>query len=277
MDDAASVARAIDDQALEQRFLAAQAIAREAGQLALRVRAAPETLGIALKGPQDFVTEADRAVERLIRARLEAAFPEDAIIGEEYAPTGAVTENPVIWAIDPIDGTANFAAGRHDWCVSIGAIVAGRPEIGVIHHPALDDLYAARRGRGATRNGTPIAVRDVPSLADATLCLEYSVGTPIDRYLGMLEPLLRAGGEYRRNGSAAISLAQIAAGTLDGFVEITLNVYDVLAGIVLIQEAGGWTNDFLAAPAALTEGNVMIASVPGIESEWRAMCGLTEA
>jgi myo-inositol-1(or 4)-monophosphatase len=262
-----------DAVALTTRFLAAQAIAREAGELALRYRAAPETLDIAFKGPQDFVTEADRAVERLITARLRAAFPGDAILGEEYGSSGSLKDAPVIWAIDPIDGTANFAAGRPDWCVSIGALVGGYPTLGVIHQPVLDDLYAARAGQGATRNGMPIAVRHCSDRAESTVCFEYSVGTDIDRYLALLDPHLRVGGEFRRNGSAAVSLAQIAAGVLDGFVELHLNLYDVLAGIVLVREAGGWTNDFIRLDA-LNEPNLMIAAVPGIRDALLATCSL---
>ncbi len=262
-----------DEAALAARFQAAQAIAREAGQLALRYRAAPETLDIALKGPQDFVTEADRAVERLIGARLRAAFPGDAILGEEYGASGSLQDAPVIWAVDPIDGTANFAAGRPDWCVSIGALVGGYPTLGVIHQPVIDDLSVARAGQGATRNGVPIAVRNCTALADSTVCFEYSVGTDIGAYLGLLEPHLRAGGEFRRNGSAAVSLAQVAAGVLHGFVELHLNLYDVLAGIVLVREAGGWTNDFIRLDA-LGAPNRMVAAVPGIRDALLETCGL---
>jgi len=262
-----------DETALAARLLAAQAIAREAGQLALRYSAAPATLDVELKGPQDFVTAADRAAESLVRERLSEAFPEDAILGEEYPASGAPGSASVVWAVDPIDGTANFVAGRPEWCVSIGAIVGDRPELGVIYHPALDDLYAAQAGHGATRNGQPILVRPCMQLADATVSLEYSVGTDIDRYLGLLEPLLRTGGEYRRDGSAALALAQIAAGTLDGFIELHLNIWDVLAGIVLVREAGGWTSDFLA-PGTLAAGNLMIAATPGIRDELLTVCNL---
>jgi myo-inositol-1(or 4)-monophosphatase len=262
-----------DEFALAARFQAAQAIAREAGELALRYRAAPDTLDIALKGPQDFVTEADRALERLIAERLRASFPGDAILGEEYGASRPLNEASVIWAVDPIDGTANFAAGRPDWCVSVGALVGGSPTIGVIHQPVIGDLYAARAGQGATRNGAPIAVSNCRSLAESTVCFEYSVGTDIDAYLALLEPHLRAGGEYRRNGSAAVSLAQIAAGVLDGFVELHLNLYDVLAGIVLVREAGGWTNDFVRLDA-LQEPHLMIAAAPGIRDDLLQTCGL---
>jgi myo-inositol-1(or 4)-monophosphatase len=262
-----------DQSALAARFQAAQAIAREAGRLALRYRAAPETLDVSLKGPQDFVTEADRALERLITGRLRAAFPGDAILGEEYGASGSLQDAPVIWAIDPIDGTANFAAGRPDWCVSIGALVGGVPTIGVIHQPVTDDLYAGQAGQGALRNGVPLAVRQCSDLSASTVVFEYSVGTDIAAYLGLLEPHLRAGGEYRRNGSAAVALAQIASGILDGFVELHLNLYDVLAGIVLVREAGGWTNDFVRLDA-LHEPNRMIAAVPGIRDQLLSTCGL---
>ena len=266
-----SIALAIDDSALAGRLEAAQAIAREAGRLAIQFRNRPEALHITLKGPQDFVTEADRAVERLVRARLRECFPGDTIIGEEYG--GVVNDAAALWAIDPIDGTSNFVAGRPEWCVSIGLLVAGRPTIGAIYQPLLDDLYSARTGQGASRNGVPISVSGRADLAQATVCFEYSVGTPIEHYLGMLERYLRTGGEYRRPGACTVALAQIAAGSLDGFVELAINLWDVLAGIVLIREAGGWTNDFVRLEAP-TMPYPMVAATPGIRDELLAVCNL---
>jgi myo-inositol-1(or 4)-monophosphatase len=145
----------------------------------------------------------------------------------------------------------------------VGCIVAGRPEIGVIYQPATDDLYAARRGAGATRNRAAIAVRDCQRVSDAVVCVEHSARASIDRHVAIVSALLREGAEYRRNGSCAVSLAQIAAGTLDGFVELHVHVWDVLAGLVLIGEAGGRTSDFLAGNG-LKDGNALIAAAPRI-------------
>ena len=257
----------IDEAGLAARLLAAQAIAREAGQLATRMLADRATLEIDLKGPQDFITSADGAVEKLIAARLRAAFPEDGLLAEEGAERTGVSGG--LWVVDPIDGTANFASGRPDWCVSIGLIADGRPEIGVIYQPPLDLLFAARRGAGATCNRVPIAVAD-RSLARATIGLDYSSRVSITQHASHIIAVLTAGADYRRNGSAAVSLTQLADGRLDGFAEDHLNAWDVVAGMVLVTEAGGWCSDFLAGDG-LKSGNRFAAASPAIRDELSAL------
>ena len=265
----------LDGDALAGRLLAAQAIAREAGQLALRFLAAPETLDIKLKGPQDFVTAADRAVEALIAGRLAAAFPDDAFLGEESGGATAMPARTPLWVVDPIDGTANFARGRAEWCVSIGLVHGGRPVLGVIYHPAVDELFAARRGGGTQRNGVPVRASGRTRLADALVGLDSSRATPPATHAAQIQAVLERGCECRRNGSAALSLAHVADGRLDGFVELQLRPWDVVAGMVLVTEAGGWTNDFLRGPG-LTAGNPMIAAAPGIRDELLALAGLPD-
>jgi myo-inositol-1(or 4)-monophosphatase len=250
----------IDETGLQARLLAAQAIAREAGQLAARMLADRPALEIGLKGPQDFITSADGAVETLIAARLGAAFPEDGLLAEEGAERAGSSGG--LWVVDPIDGTANFASGRPDWCVSIGLLDDGRPEIGVIYQPALDLLFAARRGAGATCNRAPIAVADRP-LARATIGLDYSSRVPIADHVAQIAAVVTAGADYRRNGSAAVSLTQVADGRLDGFAEDHLNAWDVVAGMVLVTEAGGWCSDFLAGDG-LKNGNRFAAASPSV-------------
>jgi myo-inositol-1(or 4)-monophosphatase len=265
---------ALDEEALARRFLAAKAIAIEAGHLALRLLADPASLDVQLKGPQDFVTAADRAVERLIAERLAAAFPEDAFLGEEFGSTAKRPEAAVLWVVDPIDGTSNFARARAEWVISIGLVHDGRPEIGVIYHPPADELFAARRGRGAHRNGVPIRASRRTLLSEATVGFDTSSRTPAAQHVAQVQAMLERGGEYRRNGSAALSLAHVADGRLDGFVELQLNAWDVVAGMVLVSEAGGWTNDFLSGDG-LIEGNPMIATAAGIRDELLALTGLS--
>jgi myo-inositol-1(or 4)-monophosphatase len=265
---------ALDEEALTRRLLAAKAIAVEAGQLALRLLADPGSLDVQLKGPQDFVTAADRAVERLIAERLAAAFPEDAFLGEEFGRAATRPEAAALWVVDPIDGTSNFARARAEWVISIGLVRAGRPDIGVIYHPAADELFAACRGRGAYRNGVTIRASRRTLLSDATVGFDYSSGTPPAQYVALVQAMLERGGEYRRNGSAALSLAQVADGRLDGFVELQLKAWDVVAGMVLVSEAGGWTNDFLSG-TGLAKGNPMIAAATGIRDELLELTGLT--
>lgn len=244
------------------RLEAAQAIAKEAGLLARRFLLDPASLGVTAKGPQDFVTAADKAVEQLIADRIAETFPADGFLGEEAA-SNRRHDARWLWVVDPIDGTTNFIQGRPDWCVSIGLLLQGRPEVGVIYHPAQDELFAGRRGQGATCNGVAITVSRRPSLATAVVALENSPSTALPEYLGHIRAVLEQGSEYRRNGSAALSLAYVAAGRFDGFVEMDLRPWDVIAGIVLVNEAGGWTNDFLKDDG-LRRGNRMIAIQPTI-------------
>ena len=121
-----------DEEALMRRLFAAKAIAVEAGHLALRLLGDPASLEVRLKGPQDFVTAADLAVEKLIAERLRTAFPEDAFLGEEFGGSAMREATADLWVVDPIDGTSNFARARAEWVVSIGLVRDGRPEIGVI-------------------------------------------------------------------------------------------------------------------------------------------------
>jgi myo-inositol-1(or 4)-monophosphatase len=255
---------------LRLRFLAAQAVAAQAGQLGKRLLADPQRLEVTLKGPQDFVTAADLAVERLIVEKLSDIFPDDSFLSEEtYTEVGSETAR-ALWVIDPIDGTANFAAGRPDWCVSIGFMDFGRPSIGVIDIPSFHEQYAAVRGGGATRNGKPIRVSDRTSLAQSTFGIDYSFRSSPEHYLTILNALLQKKAEHRRNGSAALSLAQVAGGQLEGFFELHLYPWDVMAGLVIIQEAGGWSSDFLAQ-GGLSKGGPLTAAAPGIRDEFMAI------
>jgi myo-inositol-1(or 4)-monophosphatase len=256
----------LNESALASRLLAAQAIAREAGQLATRLRADLDKLDVRRKGPQDFVTVADGAAEKLIAERLRGAFPRDGFLGQETFEGKTANDAGALWIVDPIDGTSNFIAGRPDWCVSIGFLNGNRPEIGVIYQPAVDALFWARRGKGTFKKGIEVHVSACPSLAEATVGIDYSMGTPASDQAGKVKAMLETGGEYRRNGSAAVSLTQVAEGRLDGFVEMHLSSWDVHAGMVLITEAGGWTSDFFKG-AGLYDGNPFIATTPRIRDD----------
>jgi myo-inositol-1(or 4)-monophosphatase len=249
--------------ALKSRYLAAQAIAVEAGRLARGFLADPARLNIEMKGPQDFVSAADRATEQLIAQRLAAAFPEDAFLGEESGRAVGSEQTETLWVVDPIDGTANFVRGLPDWCVSIGLLQAGRPELGAIYCPATDELYAGRRGHGAFCNGRPIRVSNRTDMAGATIALEYSFATPSAVHGAQIAAVHARGGEYRRNGSGAVSLSRVADGRFDGFVEMLINIWDVLAGIVLVEEAGGWVSDFLGE-GGMSRAEPLVAATPGM-------------
>ena len=256
--------------ALQSRLDAARSVAAEAGRLALGFLAEPQRLQIASKGPQDVVTAADLAVERLIVQTLTRLFPGDHFLAEEAHAHASAENHRGLWVIDPIDGTGNYAGGRSDWCVSIGFMHLGEPVIGVIDVPVMNEQYAAMRGGGATCNGKPVRVSACASLAQSTLAVDYSYRHSSATYLEILKALFDAKAGFRCNGSSAVSLANVVCGRFDGFVELHLYPWDVMAGIVLIQEAGGWVNDFLAHDG-LRRGGPMIAAAPGIHAELAAL------
>lgn len=245
--------------ALSVRQLAAEAVARDAGRLGCRYQSDLRALEVRLKGPQDIVTEADGAVERSIVSALHATFPDDVFLGEE----GGGTPGAQCWVIDPIDGTANFARGLPHWCVSIALVVAGRTEIGVIYDPCGELLYSAQRGHGASRNALPIRVSATDDISRATIDIGYSRRTAVADFAGIMTAFLERGANVTQGGSAALGLARVADGRLDGYLERHLHAWDALAGLLLVEEAGGRVNAFLAADG-LTAGNETIAATPAL-------------
>lgn len=249
---------------LDAREAFAIDIALRAGRLALSMR---EDLGPAsAKTALDFCTEADLAVERLIRDEMTARFGGDGFIGEEYG--GA--ENEALWVVDPIDGTANYIHGNPRWCVSIAFLLGGVTEIGVIYAPATDRLFAVRRGRGAKLNGRPITVSHLRHGAAPVVEAGWSERRPLANYCEFLRRLLAANYEFRRRGSGALGLADVACGLNDAYVELHINAWDVLAGLLLVTEAGGQVNDFLAGDG-LRKGNSVAAATPEIAEPLAAM------
>ncbi len=240
---------------LDARWSFAQSLAAEAGALALGYFERRAELTVTLKGPQDLVTIADREVEALIRRRVAERFPSDAVLGEEEGGVAA----EAIWVVDPIDGTTNFVRGLPHYCVSIAFVHRLKIELGVVTAPTLEETFAARAGAGATLNGQPIRASACTRLDQALLGWGSSRRTPMQPYLEALGKLLSAGAEYRRVGSAALNLCQVACGRLDSFVEAQLSSWDVLAGVLLVREAGGVTNDFFANEG-LTRGNPLVAA-----------------
>jgi myo-inositol-1(or 4)-monophosphatase len=237
----------------------AETVARDAGQLARRYLDDPGALDVTFKGPQDVVTAADGAVECSIVASLRFAFPDDAFLGAE----GGGTPGDRCWVIGPIDGTANFARGLPHWCVSIAFVASGRTDLGVIFDPNGDLLYSARRGAGARRNAAPIRVSATDDLARATVDIGYSRRTAVDGFGRIVTRLLDRGINVTQSGSAALGLARVADGRLDGYAERHLYAWDALAGLLLVEEAGGRANSFLEGDA-LTAGNETVAATPAL-------------
>ena len=252
----------MDIDQLTARLRAAEVVARDACRLALRLRLDRDRLEVRRKGPQDIVTAADIAVERMIVSTLRDAFPGDSFLGEEGGRSNGAAD-AACWVIDPIDGTANFARNLPHWCVAIAVVVAGRTELGVIFEPVSDALYAARRGAGATCNGTPLRVSSTVDAANAMVDVGYSSRTPAAAYGALTAGLLQRGMSVINCGSAALGLARVADGRLDGYAERHLYAWDALAGLLLVEESGGRVNAFLAGNA-LTAGNETIAATPAL-------------
>lgn len=218
-------------------------IAREAGDLARRRRAVGVALAATKSTLADIVTEADREVEQLIRDRLRRERPEDGFLGEE---TGAERgTSGLTWVVDPIDGTVNYAYGVPTYSVSI-AVVEGEPHpeswhgvAAAVCAPGLGELFTAARGEGAWHDGIRLAVNtETPAGALLGTGFGYDPATH-DGDLAMVRRVMTMARDLRRMGSAAIDLAYVAAGRLDGFFERGLNPWDFAAGAILVQEAGG--------------------------------------
>lgn len=244
-------------------------LARSAGQIALdgfRRRTSEE---IAMKGSQDFLTETDAAVEAHLKSRLAAALPEDDFLGEE---TGGAVSGRSVWVVDPIDGTANFARGIPHFCISIAYVRNGITEIGAIYAPATEELWFARRSAGATCNGQPIHVAGTRSFSSACLELGWSNRRPQRDYLEVMNRLLDHGANVRRGASGALGLAYVADGRSDGYGELHMNAWDCLAGLLLVEEAGGRVS---AMPEdGLSQGGPVLAAVPALASEISVATGI---
>lgn len=232
---------------LTARSIAAQEFARLAGDRAREFFAQRDALEIEYKGAQDFVSRADRAVEELIATKLAAAFPADAFFGEESAAnmTGSLDR---AWVVDPIDGTHNFLRGVRYYCVSIAYVENGRTEIGVVYDPEHDEMFHASRGDGAwcqrAGNDSPMHTSSCTALSDAFVCVGHHDRSPEPRYLALRHALMDAGVATRNMGAGALQLAHVAAGRFDGFIELSLNAWDAMAGLLLIEEAGGYIAPF---------------------------------
>ncbi len=261
----------MSDHELSRRFHAAHAIALACGDLGARHAADLAGLGITMKGDQDWLTIADGAVETLFRELIAESFPEDAVMGEEQGGGDGVPDR--LWIIDPIDGTANFARGDRNWCVSIGFLHKGVPEIGVIRAPALDETYLARRGRGATLNGKPIRCAATADMKTASVECGWSKRRPLEDYIGMVERCFRQGAAVKRAASGAMGLAHVACARTDAYAEQHINAWDVAAGVVIAAEAGALVNDFFSGNWA-KDGNPILAVTPGVATAMAEATGI---
>jgi myo-inositol-1(or 4)-monophosphatase len=250
---------------LDARFGFAFDLIREAGALALGYFRKRNALTVKSKGMQDLASEADLETELLIRRRLEAAWPDDAFLGEE---TGISDYEPGqgIWVVDPIDGTQPFICGMSSWCVSIAFMRDGEVRFGMVFAPARDELFAGGEGFPATLNGEPVERNDANALNQGITGFGYSPRVSHADVAPVFERLLSADGTFYRDGSGALSLCYVAAGRLIGYIEPHINSWDCLGAIGVIRAAGLRTNDFLAGDA-LHKGNWLVAGGPAVFDE----------
>jgi myo-inositol-1(or 4)-monophosphatase len=182
-----------------------------------------------------------------------------------------------VWVVDPIDGTTEYIHGTARWCVSIAFMRAGVVEIGALYAPDDDRLFLARRGGGAWLNGRPITVSHLRHGAVPVVEVGWSERRPIASYCELIRRMTEAGIEFRRRGSGALGLVDVARGLSDGYVELHINAWDALAGILLVAEAGGLTNDFLSGGHGLVHGNVILATTPELHERMsRLIIGLDD-
>jgi myo-inositol-1(or 4)-monophosphatase len=241
-------------------------LAREAGAIQ---RARYETaLEVGTKSaPIDLVTEVDHACEHHLVGMLERERPADAVLAEEGGGRG-YEGAAWRWVIDPLDGTVNYAHGYPCFCVSLGVEHEGRRTVGVVYDPLRDELFEAVRGGGALRNGRPIHVSEEPTVGRALLATGFAYDvhhSPVDN-LDLLVRAVKHAGGVRRDGSAALDLCYVACGRFDGYWELKLHPWDVAAGILIVEEAGGRTSNLAGAPAPAS-GREIVASNAHIHEE----------
>lgn len=243
------------DPALAARVDAARIALEPAAELALRWFHQLGALVVEHKtSGQDVVSRVDREVEELLRAALGAAFPDDGFLGEEYGAAEGMSG--WVWIIDPIDGTASYLHGLADWCISIGLVRDGVTQAGLICAPCRDELFVAIGGGGATLNGDPIRVTPTDSLRTGLTGIGASAYSVPEDVGGIITRLLGAGGLFVRGGSGALALAQVACGRLVAYHETFMYVWDCVAGLALVHEAGGQSHSFLTADGRPKSGAV---------------------
>jgi myo-inositol-1(or 4)-monophosphatase len=212
------------------------------------------------KGAIDLVTDVDLEVERMFRALVAERFPDHAVLAEEMGETNAGARHR--WVFDPLDGTSNYAHGIPIYCATLALEIDGVPTVGAVFDPSRNELFTAERGVGAWLNGARLRVSDTGALSDAMLVtgFPYDVREKLDDYLVLFGEYLRNARAVRRLGSAAIDLCWVAAGRMDGFWERGLKAWDMMAGGLIVQEAGGRVTAIDGGPWQVFDGHVLASN-----------------
>jgi len=233
--------------------------ARRAGEIATRQLKHLDEVHVRSKNVNDFVTQVDEAAEECIISTIQKYYPDHAFLAEE---SGIQGDSEYTWIIDPLDGTTNFIHGLPIFSVSIALRIKGRLSIGVVYDPNRQELFTAIRGRGAQVDGHKIRVSGRRGLEGALIGtgFPYRSHDRMQSYLAMLEQVLLNTAGVRRPGSAALDLANLAAGRLDGFWEFGLNTWDIAAGSLILREAGGLISELEDKDDYLVTGNIIAGS-----------------
>ena len=234
--------------------------ARKAGAIITRASFDVDKLTIRAKRQHDFVSEVDHAAEEAIISVLKDAYPGHGFLAEESGYRDKQAEH--LWVIDPLDGTTNFLHGFPQYCVSIGLLHKGKPTQAVIFDPTRNELFTATKGAGAYLNDRRIRVSKTDKMDGALIGtgFPFKVIDDVDDYLRMLKNVMKTTSGVRRPGAAALDLAYVACGRIDGFWEIGLSPWDMCAGALLIREAGGLVADLEGNDGYLDKGEIVAAN-----------------
>ena len=236
--------------------------ARSAGAIINRASLDLDLLKVNTKSPNDFVTEVDHAAEAVIIDTLLGAYPGHSILAEESGSSRGAKDSEYVWIIDPLDGTTNFIHGFPVYAVSIALAFKGQVQQAVVYDPTRNDLFFASRGRGAFLNDKRLRVSKRIRMADALIStgFPFRKGDNFQRYLKMMEAVMRSCAGMRRPGAAALDLCYVAAGYTEGFFETGLSPWDVAAGSLLVTEAGGLVGNFTGEADFLYQREVVAGS-----------------
>jgi myo-inositol-1(or 4)-monophosphatase len=236
--------------------------ARNASKIILRSLGKLDSLKVVEKERMDFTTEVDRLAEAEIIKELRRAYPDHAILAEESGESGNV-KSRFQWVIDPLDGTSNFTRGLPFFCISIALVEAGVPIAGVVYNPLSEELYTAHKGSGAFMNDKRIRVGNKLGVAGSLIGTGFSPRqrARLPAQLRMIKQLLVQAEDLRRTGSAALDLAFVACGRLDGFFEFGLKPWDMAAGVLLVRESGGLCLDFEGQETFMQSGNLVAGNL----------------
>jgi myo-inositol-1(or 4)-monophosphatase len=233
--------------------------ARRAGTIINRASLDLERLNVARKGPRDYVTEVDQAAETAIVETLRTAYPDHAVLGEEFGLQGG-EQAEFRWIIDPLDGTTNFIHGLPNYAVSIALMQRGAAVQAVIYDPSRNEMFTASRGSGAFLNDRRVRVSGRTRYHDALLGSHWPGSAGPDQGNGKFRQVAQNSAGVRRMGATVLDLAYVACGRLDGFCGVGLKPWDMAAGALLVLEAGGLVGDFTGEQGWLESGNVLAAS-----------------